>query len=361
MEVIRKSQDPQSTEKKCLTNLFNRTIQSDAIRGMMIINRILRIKAGMYFQGTCMLTLELGLQELLRAITFKNSRTLEDALQQKQEANNELPHLISLGNGQYITHGINGEYSSIAIRGRSHTDILIDGSENGRTLFYGKQAFIILKKLRFPTNQRILIANIQNGSQITFENNTIIGTRVIGSCFEVDGGELIISSMKLEFQNNNEIMVSKLVRFTNNGGYLQVMKTRIEDLTVGGGNALFGDENANMIQLVKCRFSRLIIDHNESKKERNNIGQTNVSIINCKFDNVDNALIGGIVDSHNENGNLFVKQTSFKSCHNTKHSTLESNSNHTDVLSGNAEFDDDIFENCTSSDFGGAINFRSDG
>ncbi|KAA6325668.1 MAG: hypothetical protein EZS28_054040, partial [Streblomastix strix] len=42
-------------------------------------------------------------------------------------------------------------------------------------------------------------------------------------------------------------------------------------------------------------------------------------------------------------------------------STLESNSNHTDVLSGNAEFDDDIFENCTSSDFGGAINFRSDG
>jgi hypothetical protein len=33
MEVIRKSQDPQSTEKKCLANLFNRIIQSDAIRG----------------------------------------------------------------------------------------------------------------------------------------------------------------------------------------------------------------------------------------------------------------------------------------------------------------------------------------
>ncbi|KAA6402436.1 MAG: hypothetical protein EZS28_002031, partial [Streblomastix strix] len=176
------------------------------------------------------------------------------------------------------------------------------------------------------------------------------------------GGELIITNLKLEFKNINENIVSQLVSFINNGGHLQVRKTQIADVTFRRGNSLFGADNANTISLVDCKFSRIHIGHNDTYKETNHIVQsTNISIINCKFTDVENALIGGIINNVNSNQNLLVQQSSFKNCLNSKLASITSNQQHADIQSGNAQFIDTTFEDCTSSDFGGAVNFRSDG
>ncbi|KAA6369737.1 MAG: hypothetical protein EZS28_034736, partial [Streblomastix strix] len=101
---------------------------------------------------------------------------------------------------------------------------------------------------------RFVVVKADVKSIIHFIDNTIIGTTEIGRNFEINGGELIITNLKLEFKNINENIVSQLVSFSNNGGHLQVRKTQIADVTFRRGNSLFGADNANTISLVDCKF-----------------------------------------------------------------------------------------------------------
>ncbi|KAA6368130.1 MAG: hypothetical protein EZS28_036343, partial [Streblomastix strix] len=292
-----------------------------------------------------------------------NLLTLESELKlHKENKNEKIARVAHLGNNKYISQGFNVMHGFLTLHGSKQTEIVQNDATERWVLFEGQKANISLQKMKFVMISKFIIAKADVKSIVHFKDNTIIGTTEIGSIFEINGGELIITNLKLEFKNINEKMVSQLVSFSNNGGYLQVRKTQIANVTIRKGNSPFGDDNANTISLVDCKFSHIHIEHNDTYKETNHIVQsTNISIINCKFADVENALNGGIINNVNSNKNLLVKQSSFKNCHNSMLTPITSNQQHADIQSGNAQFIDTTFEDCKSSDFGGAVNFRSDG
>ncbi|KAA6368206.1 MAG: hypothetical protein EZS28_036268, partial [Streblomastix strix] len=270
--------------------------------------------------------------------------------------------IANLGEGRYTTGGIDVAQKHLSIHGSKYTEIELDGTANQGAMFVGEEAHISLQNLRFKSAGS-LVAIVEMQSKILFEDNTLIGT-IIKNSFEVDGGELVLSNLKLEFENNNERRVSNLVNFGELGGKLRVLKTSIEQVITDGDRPLFGNGLASEISLTNCKFNQVHIDHNGTSNIADNIiGSGNVYIQDCSFVEVENALMGGIVNCLNSNRNLSVVGSLFRSCHNTKHIT-ESVSNkkyHTDILSGDAKFSDDTFEDCSSQDFGGSISFRSDG
>ncbi|KAA6393070.1 MAG: hypothetical protein EZS28_011401, partial [Streblomastix strix] len=268
----------------------------------------------------------------------------------------------NLGEGSYTTSGIDVAHKHLSIHGSQYTEIELDGTANQGAMFVGEEAHISLQNLRLKSAGS-LVAIVEMQSKILFEDNTLIGTTITNS-FEVDGGELVLSNLKLEFENNKERRVSNLVNFGMLGGKFLVLKTSIEQVITDGDRPLFGNGLASEISLTNCKFNQVRIDHNGTSNIANNIiGSGNVYIQDCSFVEVENALMGGVVNGLNSNRNLSVVGSLFKSCHNTKH-IIERVSNkkyHTDILSGDAKFSDDTFEDCSSQDFGGSISFKSDG
>ncbi|KAA6339474.1 MAG: hypothetical protein EZS28_052611, partial [Streblomastix strix] len=176
-----------------------------------------------------------------------------------------------------------------------------------------------------------------------------------------DGGELILDNLKLEFHDNQR-KIMNLIQFSDIGGHLRVLKINIERMNVIGGKPLFGDKHATDISLSKCKFNNILVD-NKGIFIDNFVGQTDVTINSCTFIDVEDALLGGVVQGLNQNGNLLVVGSSFKSCHNTKqiNKDISNQKYHTEIISGDAKFEDDIFKECTSLSYGGAISFISNG
>ncbi|KAA6400128.1 MAG: hypothetical protein EZS28_004350 [Streblomastix strix] len=160
-----------------------------------------------------------------------------------------------------------------------------------------------------------LVTRIDKDSQLIFKDNTVVGTT----------------------------SVSNLVKFSEHGGYLEVRKTYLEGITVGGGKPLFGDERATGISINNCQFKHVQIDKSEvANKADTIIGSTNVNITSCAFIDVDNALIGGIANGLNQNGKLSVIGSTFKNCINTQYAinTTRQYSDRDNIITGDAEFDD---------------------
>lgn len=103
-----------------------------------------------------------------------------------------------------------------------------------------------------------------------FEDSTLIGTTIKNS-FEVNGGELVLTNLKMEFENVDERRVSNLVIFGESGGYLNVLKTSIDNIMTDGDRPLFGDGHASEITLTKCKFNQINIGHSSTSNFANNI------------------------------------------------------------------------------------------
>ncbi|KAA6372921.1 MAG: hypothetical protein EZS28_031552 [Streblomastix strix] len=270
--------------------------------------------------------------------------------------------IAHLGEGRYITNGINVAYKHISLHGSKYTEIQAVDTVNLNAMFIGEEADIYLQNLRFKSIGN-LVAIVERKSQLAFVDNILIGT-TIRNCFEVDGGELILSNLKLEFEINDERRVSNLVNFGELGGNLHVQKTSIEQVIIDGDIQLFGDGIQSQISLTNCKFTQLHFDRISSSNFASNIiGQGNVIIQDCAFIDVENALEGGVVNGLNTNGSLQVVGSLFKSCYNTKHINegISNKGYHTDISSGDARFSDVTFEGCSSQNFGGSISFISNG
>ncbi|KAA6372019.1 MAG: hypothetical protein EZS28_032454 [Streblomastix strix] len=262
--------------------------------------------------------------------------------------------------GLFISHGIDVVQKHLILQGYSQTEIALVGEQH--SLFSGNSANISLHNIRFPINNRYNIARIDKDSYLIFKDNTISTTAVVGNCFEIDGGSLLITNLKLDFKTVGERRVFNLIKFGELGGYLQVHKTYIEGITVGG-KPLFGDERATGISIRKCQFKHVQIDKsNISNNVDTIVGSTNINITRCTFIDVDNALIGGIINGLNWNGKLSVIGSNFKNCHNFDVTIgISMSASHTDITSGDVKFKDDTFEDSSSTGYGGAIRFVSNG
>ncbi|KAA6368332.1 MAG: hypothetical protein EZS28_036141 [Streblomastix strix] len=192
---------------------------------------------------------------------------------------------------------------------------------------------------------------------MTFKDITLVGTSKIGNCYEVSGGKLALTNLKFNFKNNDR-KISNFVSFNDIGGYLHVMNTQIKDISVGGIQPLFGDDRATEIKLTKCIFNN--ISNYDEYFNFNIVGQSDISVMDCSFIDVENALIGGIVNGLNQNGKLFVIGSSFYKCINAR-KEIRLNKDRESVISGDAIFQGSQWDECSSYNYGGALSFTSSG
>lgn len=156
---------------------------------------------------------------------------------------------------------------------------MLRDSDEHRVLFFGKDAQILLQWLRFSKSNDYIIAMIEIESKFTFKDSTLIGTAVIENCFEINGGELILNNLKLEFEIISERKVSNIINFGEYRGYLNVLDTSIDNVLVQGGRPLFGDGVESEMSLTNCNFNQVYFDHDSASNLIDNItGSGNVII-----------------------------------------------------------------------------------
>ncbi|KAA6385533.1 MAG: hypothetical protein EZS28_018940, partial [Streblomastix strix] len=237
-----------------------------------------------------------------------NVRTLEGAI--GKENSNRIQKILHLNDGKYISSGIDVSRNHISLIGSKNTEIEQDGVAISRAIFFGEESKISLQNLRFRSLGN-LVAIIERQSMMIFADNILVGSN-IKNCFEVEGGELVINNLKLDFENSIERRISNLISFGELGGYIHVEKTQLDDIIIEGGRALLGNEYTNGISLVNCKFNKLRLDHSSnSNVEGNIVGQADIVIKDSTFIDVENALVGGIVSGLNQNGKLLVVGSSF--------------------------------------------------
>ncbi|KAA6400924.1 MAG: hypothetical protein EZS28_003546 [Streblomastix strix] len=292
-------------------------------------------------------------------------KTLESALElSKDRTNDKTSQHVLLDDGVYTTYGIDATHKQFSLQGSALTEIVMEETgQTKQTIFSGKTTHISLQKLRFAVSDVHYVSIVENESIVLFQDSTLIGTTMIRNCFEVNGGELVLANLNFEFQETNNRIASNIIQFGKFGGYLHVIGTSIERMAISGGTSLFGDKDATKISFTNCKFNQLFVVHSDIPNTDNSIiGQTNIHIEGCTFTDVENALIGCIVNGMNGNGNLQVINSSFKNCINMKYSSDKAQNNDREsVISGDAEYKDVVFEDIISQEFGGAINFISNG
>ncbi|KAA6355311.1 MAG: hypothetical protein EZS28_049162 [Streblomastix strix] len=158
-------------------------------------------------------------------------RTLEKALVVQHKSSEKITLLAHMDEGTYFASGINATQKYLTLYGNYYIEIKRDQTSK-QPLFFGKYAHISLHRLRFISDD-YLVARIDKDSQLVFNDNTIASTAVVGNCFEIEGGQFLITNLKLDFKINSERRISNFVQFGKHGGYLEVHKTSLEGITIG--------------------------------------------------------------------------------------------------------------------------------
>ncbi|KAA6364983.1 MAG: hypothetical protein EZS28_039488, partial [Streblomastix strix] len=108
-----------------------------------------------------------------------NTGTLENALGWNSNSNEKISRNVRLDDGKYISFGLNATNNKLSLFGASNTEIVLRDSDEHHVLFFGKDARILLQRLRFSKSNDYIIAMIEIESKFTFKDSTLIGTAVI--------------------------------------------------------------------------------------------------------------------------------------------------------------------------------------